>query len=126
MFVQSRDGEDIACSSMFLAYRAITLKNINFFLENKELFEGPDVKYNVVDEDRKITEYLDPEKRKYRSLFNLVTHEELGDEEFQFKNAVLSIFFLSLLEQNFWFEAEFSTRIGRGPTRLGSHWSRGS
>ena len=59
MFVQSRDGEDIACSSMFLAYRAITLKNINFFLENKELFEAPDVKYNVVDDDRRITEYLD-------------------------------------------------------------------
>ena len=105
---QSRDGEDIACSSMFLAYRAITLKNINFFLENKELFESPDAKYNVVGEDQKITEYLDPEKRKYRALFNLVTHEELWDEEFQFKNAVLSIFFLSLLEQNFWFE-EFSS-----------------
>ena len=105
---QSRDGEDIACSSMFLAYRAITLKNINFFLENKELFENPDEKYNVVDDERKITEYLDQEKRKYRALFNLVTHEELWDEEFQFKNAVLSIFFLSLLEQNFWFE-EFSS-----------------
>ena len=98
----------MACSSMFLAYRAITLKNIHFFLENRELFENHDEKYNVDDEERKVTEYLDKEKRKYRNLFNLVTHEEEGDEEFQLKNAVLTVYFLSLLEQNFWFE-EFSS-----------------
>ena len=97
----------MACSSMFLAYRAITLKNVHFFLENKELFEKHDERHNVDDKQGKITEYLDKEKGKYRNLFNLVTHQEEGDEDFQLKNAVLTVYFLSLLEQNFWFE-EFS------------------
>ena len=95
---------------MFLAYRALTLKNIHFFLQNKELFENHDETYNVDTEKGKITEYLDGEKRKYRNLFNLVTHDEEGDEEFKLKQAVLTMFFLSLLEQNFWFE-EFSSDV---------------
>ena len=106
--LQARGGEDIACSSMFLAYRAMTLKNIHFFLENKELFENHDEMNNVDDKRESVTEYLDHEKRKYRNLFNLVTHDEEGDDEFHLKNAVLTIYFLSLLEQNFWFE-EFSS-----------------
>ena len=106
--LQARGGEDIACSSMFLAYRAMTLKNIHFFLENKELFENHDEMNNVDDKRESVTEYLDHEKRKYRNLFNLVTHYEEGDDEFHLKNAVLTIYFLSLLEQNFWFE-EFSS-----------------
>ena len=106
--MQARGGEDIACSSMFLAYRAMTLKNIHFFLENKELFENHDEMNNVDDKRESVTEYLDHEKRKYRNLFNLVTHDEEGDDEFHLKNAVLTIYFLSLLEQNFWFE-EFSS-----------------
>ena len=106
--LQARGGEDIACSSMFLAYRAMTLKNIHFFLENKELFENHDEMNNVDDKKESVTEYLDHEKRKYRNLFNLVTHDEEGDDEFHLKNAVLTIYFLSLLEQNFWFE-EFSS-----------------
>ena len=93
---------------MFLAYRAMTLKNIHFFLENKELFENHDEMNNVDDKRESVTEYLDHEKRKYRNLFNLVTHDEEGDDEFHLKNAVLTIYFLSLLEQNFWFE-EFSS-----------------
>ena len=44
----------MACSSMFLAYRAMTLKNITFFLENKILFEDYDVKQNVENEARKV------------------------------------------------------------------------
>jgi len=107
---QTKNGDDMACSSMFLAYRAMTLKNVDFFLENQALFEDHDLKFNVEGDDSKarITEYLDSEKTKYRKLFNLVTHDDEGDEDFHLKNAVITIFFLYLLEQNFWFEEHSS------------------
>ena len=93
-----------------MAYRAMTLKNIQFFLDNKNLFEDHDIKYGVDVDDLKgrVTEYLDKEKAKYRNLFNLVTHGGEGDEDYQLKNAVLTMFSLALLEQNFWFE-EYSS-----------------
>ena len=107
---QTKNGDDMACSSMFLAYRAMTLKNVDFFLENQALFEDHDLKFNVEGDDSKarITDYLDSEKTKYRKLFNLVTHDDEGDEDFHLKNAVITIFFLYLLEQNFWFEEHSS------------------
>ena len=88
----------------------MTLKNIQFFLDNKNLFEDHDIKYGVDVDDSKgrVTEYLDKEKAKYRNLFNLVTHGGEGDEDYQLKNAVLTMFSLALLEQNFWFE-EYSS-----------------
>ena len=88
----------------------MTLKNIQFFLDNKNLFEDHDIKYGVDFDDSKgrVTEYLDKEKAKYRNLFNLVTHGGEGDEDYQLKNAVLTMFSLALLEQNFWFE-EYSS-----------------
>ena len=103
---QVKEGDDLACSSMFMAFRAMTLKNVDFFLKNKEIFEAYNNQHNVEDDNSKgsITEYFDQEKAQYRNLFNLVTHCEKGDEEFHLKNAVLTIFFISLLEQNFWFE----------------------
>ena len=57
-----------------------------------------------------VTEYLDRDKTRMRSLYNLVTHRAMAeqDEDYQLKTAVGAIFFLSLLEQNFWFE-EFSS-----------------
>ena len=57
-----------------------------------------------------VTEYLDRDKTRMRSLYNLVTHRAQAeqDEDYQLKTAVGTIFFLSLLEQNFWFE-EFSS-----------------
>ena len=105
---QTKDGDELINSSMFLAYRAMTLKNIQFFLENRSLFDKHDTKYNTEEGQGKIKEYLDKEKIKYKRLFNLVTHEDEGGEEFHLKNAVITIFFLQLLEQNFWFE-EYSS-----------------
>ena len=35
---QVKEGEDLASSSMFMAFRALTLKNVDFFLNNKEIF----------------------------------------------------------------------------------------
>ena len=71
---QVKEGEDLACSSMFMAFRAITLKNVDFFLDNKEIFEAHDNKYNVEEDNSKgsITEYFDQEKAQYKNLFNLV------------------------------------------------------
>ena len=57
-----------------------------------------------------VTEFLDRDKTRMRSLYNLVTHQAMAeqDEDYHLKTAVGAIFFLSLLEQNFWFE-EFSS-----------------
>ena len=103
---QAKEGDDLACSSMFMAFRAMTLKSVDFFMKNKEIFDVHDKKYNLEEDNSRgsITEYFDKDKGQYRNLFNLVTHYEQGDDEFHLKNAVLTIFFISLLEQNFWFE----------------------
>ena len=100
---QLPDGDEVANSSMFLAYRTLTLKNINFFLENRTLFEDHDIK-NQVEHEGNVRVLLDREKNRIRNLYNLVSHQSQGDEEYQLKTAVGTIFFLSLLEQNFWFE----------------------
>lgn len=101
---QLPNGDEVANSSMFLAYRTLTLKNINFFLENRSLFEGQNIKHQVGHPEGNVRMFLDKEKTRMRSLYNLVTHHNHGDEEYQLKTAVGTIFFLSLLEQNFWFE----------------------
>lgn len=108
---QLPNGDEVACSSMFLAYRTMTLKNIQFFLENRFLFEDHDTKHQVDnsrDNQGKVREFLDREKTRMRNLYNLVTHHGQGDEDYQLKAAVGTIFFLSLLEQNFWFEEHSS------------------
>ena len=97
---QMPNGDEVANSSMFLAYRTLTLKNINFFLQNRSLFEDHNIKQQVDQADN----FLDREKTRMRNLYNLVTHHNQGDEDYQLKTAVGTIFFLSLLEQNFWFE----------------------
>jgi hypothetical protein len=73
---QVKEGDDLACSSMFMAFRAMTLKSVDFFMKHKEIFEAHDNKYNVELDNSKgsITDYFDKEKVQYRNLFNLVTH----------------------------------------------------
>ena len=64
---QVKEGEDLASSSMFMAFRAITLKNVDFFLNNKEIFDSHDIRYNVEEDKQKgsITEYFEQIEREY-------------------------------------------------------------
>ena len=68
---QLPNGDEVANSSMFLAYRTLTLKNINFFLENRSLFEGQNIKHQVGHPEGNVRMFLDKEKTRMRSLYNL-------------------------------------------------------
>ena len=102
-------GEELACSSLWLAVRALTQRSVNWMIQNKKLFEGTDPRY-AGEEDGG----LDKEQAAYKRLFSLVTHlepslQQKAGEGMVEKHTVLAVLFLCLLEQSGWLEEHAKT-----------------
>ena len=102
-------GEELACSSLWLAVRALTQRSVNWMIQNKKLFEGTDPRYAGEEEGG-----LDKEQAAYKRLFSLVTHlepslQQKAGEGMVEKHTVLAVLFLCLLEQSGWLEEHAKT-----------------
>ena len=104
-------GEELASSSMWLAARALTQTTVGWMLDNRQMLQQLSPRHNV-GEGPKIEEEMDEQQKKYRNLFNLVTHMEQSitveeGEAFQQKHTVLAVLLLCLLESSGWLEEHF-------------------
>ena len=102
-------GEELACSSLWLAVRALTQKPVNWMIKNKELFRGRDPRYAGEDDVG-----LNKEQAAYKRLFSLVTHlepslQQKAGEGMVEKHTVLAVLFLCLLERSGWLEEHGKT-----------------
>merc|ERR1712173_310113 len=83
----------------FLALRAITQRNLDYFLDHQQMFEV------FIDTDEPIfpTEGI-YSSGDYKTLMNLITHTEEMPESMMMKNAVISVFFLRFLQHGKYFK----------------------
>jgi len=91
------EGKDMF--GYFLALRAITQRNLDYFLDHQQMFEV------FIDTDEPIfpTEGI-YSSGDYKTLMNLITHTEEMPESMMMKNAVISVFFLRFLQHGKYFK----------------------
>merc|ERR1711962_1576423 len=81
----------------FLALRAVTQRNLEFFLERQDMFEA------FLDMEEPIFPLEGTCRGDYEALMNLTTHMEEMPESMMMKNAVISVFFLRFLQRGKYF-----------------------
>lgn len=105
-------GMSIIC---FLAYRCISQKPLQFFLENKNLFDGHDIASGTAKGQEAVSRYL---SKDYRNLYNLVTHHEERKAGDCFHRALLTCMLLRCLKKLGYFGTEAAATM-KNPSELG-------